>query len=290
MSVARAFASGKLILVGEHAVVHGQPALAFAVDRGSDVTLERIDGPLELVSPVRDPLLDEAVTALLGHRGFRVTLTSSLPLGRGMGSSASLAVALVRAARALGVPAAQGDEVTAALLLERVFHANPSGVDVAVIRHGGVLRFQRTDPPTMQPLSCPDWAGVVVDTGRAGSTKALVAGVTARRPGIDPLLRAIGTLVDQAQGVLHDPTALGPLLLENHRLLGAIGVSTPELDAIVALATKAGAHGAKLSGAGGGGVVLALHDEPQRLVHMARERGYDAWPVRPLPAPRPLVP
>jgi mevalonate kinase len=177
------------------------------------------------------------------------------------------------------------DVFAAAMELERLFHQDPSGVDVAVVCRGGVLRYERTAPPTLKHLPPPSWSAVVIDTGKAGRTADLVAGVTSRRPGVDPLLRRIGALVDEAVAVLDDPAALGPLLTENHRLLGGIGVSTDELDMLVDLSLRNGAHGAKLSGAGGGGVVLALHDDPARLVAAARDRGYEAWPCRPLGAP-----
>jgi mevalonate kinase len=277
------FASGKLILCGEHAVVHGHPAIAFAVDRGTDVHLQRRPGALTIDSPFDDDLLRRALTTLLGDDGFAVRLRSTLPVGRGMGSSASLAVALVRARRS--VAPSDADEFDEAMAVERVFHANPSGVDVAVSSRGGVLRYVRsapTAPPQLTVLPCPTWSAVVIDSGKAGYTAGLVAGVASRRPGIDGLLERIGALVDEASAVLRDPASLGPLLTENHRLLAGIGVSTDEVDGLVDLALRNGAHGAKLSGAGGGGVVLALHDDPDRLVAAARHRGYEAWPVRPL--------
>lgn len=282
---ARGWASGKLILCGEHAVVHGQPALAFAVDRGTTATVTPIDGPTTVDAAFTSDLVVAAVRQVFGPTGAHVTLTSDLPIGRGMGSSASLAVALVRARRALGGPP-RGTEFDEALEVERLFHGQPSGVDVAVASYGGVVRFQRSPTPTITPLPCPRWRAVVVDTGRVGVTSELVAGVTARRPGIDPELAAIGRLVDAAQAVIDDPEALGPLLTENHRLLGRIGVSTPELDDIVTWCLAAGARGAKLSGAGGGGVVLALVDTPDAVLAEARRRGYDAWPTSPAEATR----
>lgn len=280
---ATAWASGKLILAGEHAVVHGQPAIAFAVDLGSTVTLTRTDGPTTLVGPVQDPKLLAAAVLACGAHGVAVEVSSTLPLGRGMGSSASISVALVRAAGLLADRPV--DAFAEAMPLEQLFHHNPSGVDVAVIARGGVLRFQRTVPPTMRSLPCPSWQAVVLDSGRVGVTADLVAGVTSRRPRIDPQLQRIGALVDQMEGVLHDAAALGPLLVENHHLLGEIGVSAPDLDALVHLALAHGAFGAKLSGAGGGGVVLALTDDPARLIAAARVVGVPAWATRPSPGP-----
>jgi mevalonate kinase len=282
--------SGKLILVGEHAVVHGEPAIAFAVDLGTRATLTPLDAdtPNEVHAGFDDAQLSAALATALGPTGWRVELTSTLPVGRGMGSSASLGVALARARFA-----AQGHEPTpdevfdAAMKVEAVFHGTPSGLDVAVSARGGALLYQRTPAPTFQPLACPPWQLVVVDTGKKGSTRELVAGVAARRPAIDPHLRAVGVVARAALGCLHDARALGPLLNENHALLRQIGVSTPELDELCAAALAAGALGAKLSGAGGGGVAIALVDDPAPVLAEMARRGVPAWVTRPQPAPGP---
>lgn len=282
------FGSGKLILVGEHAVVHGHPAIAFAVELGTTAMIRLRPGPgaghREVASDWRDPLLDAALDVVLEGHDAWVHIDTTLPIGRGMGSSAALSVALVRAFRpAAGRPSLHGEALfDAALQLERAFHATPSGLDVAVSVFGGALRYRRVDGRLdLVPLARPPWQVVVIDSGSAGSTRDLVAGVTSRRPGIDPELARIGELVDAAGAVLDDAHALGPLLNENHKLLGAIGVSTPVLDDICALARRAGALGAKLSGAGGGGVVLALVDDPAPVLAAADAAGLRAWSCRP---------
>jgi mevalonate kinase len=295
--VATGLGHGKLILVGEHAVVHGQPAIAFAVDLGTQVDVRPLpgargdglrEGPDDassnlIRSELVDAMVERAIAASVGPSGWQVDIRSTLPLGRGMGSSAALSVALVRAGRAArGEAPLQGEALfQAALALERIFHANPSGLDVAVSVYGGALRYRRTEPITLQPLPAPAWQVVVLDTGRSGSTKELVAGVTSRRPGIDPLLTRIGEVVDAATEVLADARALGPLLDENQRLLEGIGVSTPEIEALCRLARGAGALGAKLSGAGGGGVVIALVEDPTPVLRAAAAAGVRAWPCRP---------
>lgn len=277
------WAGGKLILCGEHAVVYGQPAIAFGVDLGTTVRLRERPGPSTLRGLPPEPLLLRAVYEVVEREGVELEVETALPVGRGMGSSASLAVALVRAWRALrGLPQASPAETfDAALPVETVFHHNPSGLDVAVAARGGVLRYVRATPPLLSPLPCPSWQVVVLDTGKAGPTGALVSGVGAQRPGIDPLLERIGALVDEAAGCLNDPPALGALLDENHALLRQIGVSTDQLDRLTALARANGAHGAKLSGAGGGGVVLALVDDPEPLLRAAARQGIPAWTCRP---------
>lgn len=269
---------GKLVLCGEHAVVHGFPAIAFAVDRKTVVHLTPRPGPTGIDSAHGDHRLREALCTVIAPEGFAVTVDTDLPVGRGMGSSAALAVALVRAQAALVGEDPDPDTVYArAMPVERAFHGNPSGVDVAVSALGGCLWFQRGDPPVRERLPCGRWSIVVLDSGCVGNTADLVAGVGARRPGIDRTLERIGALVAEARTVLDDPRALGPLLTENHGLLREIGVSTPVLDDLVALALRCGAWGAKLAGAGGGGVVLALVDDPEPLLREAMAQGVPAF-------------
>ncbi len=275
----RGHGSGKLILCGEHAVVYGHPAIALAVDRGTRVTLSRREGPTTIEAAFSDPRLRPALCAVLPEHGLTVHIETDLPIGRGMGSSAALAVATVRA-----LADWRGEHPTAhavfasAFDIERVFHGTPSGLDHAVSDRGGVVSYRKGPAgPELTPLPTPSWRLVVLDSGVAGDTRALVAGVSARRPAVDRALARIGALVDAARAALHDPDALGPLLDENHALLQQIGVSTPALDRLVDLARRAGARGAKLAGAGGGGVVLALVDDPAPVLAAAARAGVPAF-------------
>jgi mevalonate kinase len=283
---ASAFAPGKLILVGEHAVVYGHPALAVAVDRGTTVHLRHADGPTRITFPFdRDPRLDAALAVALPAKGFRVEIASDLPIGRGMGSSAALAVALACARCEIeGDPDATLDSIDAtAMAVERVFHGDPSGIDHTVSMLGGAIRFRRgVDGPEYAAVDIPQLPLVVIDSGSSGDTAALVASVKAQRPECDPTLTQIGDLVQDflaalPAGNLHE---MGRLMTENHRLLCTLGVSTPTLDAIVALALDAGAVGAKLAGAGGGGVVVALAPDSERVLQAAAKAGYRAFTVR----------
>ena len=279
--LARGFGGGKLILVGEHAVVYGHPAIAFAVDRGTTVVLDTGAVRSDAID-VADGRLTSAIDAILGG-GYGIEIHSDLPIGRGMGSSAALAVALVRARAALNREELDADEVfERAMPVERIFHGNPSGLDVAVSARGGVLLYRKGPPPVFEPLPTPSWQVVVMDSGRAGNTRELVAGVASRRPAIDPVLERIGGLAARAAGILDDVEALGTLLDENHELLRQIGVSTPRLDELVGLARAHGAAGAKLSGAGGGGVVIALVRGPEPLLDACEIAGVSAFACRPV--------
>lgn len=272
-------APGKLILLGEHAVVDGYPAIAAAVDRGTTVRLGARPGPSAVeTSTIQDPRLWPALATLVPAEGLGVHLHSDLPIGCGMGSSAALAVALVRAlADAEGRVAGFEECFTRGFLVERVFHGNPSGVDHAVSAMGGVVRYLRAGPritplPGLAPLEL-----VVADTGTPGNTAEMVERV--RRRGAAAEFAAIGALVAEAE---RSWPHLGPLLDENHALLQAIGVSTPRLDATCVAMRAAGAEGAKLAGAGGGGVCFALvnPDTAAAVRAAAAALGNQAWRMR----------
>jgi mevalonate kinase len=277
-AVGRGF--GKLILCGEHAVVYGHPAIAMAVERGTTVALEPIAGPTVAVG-IEDVRVDRALRAVLPAQGLRARMFTDLPLGRGMGSSAAFAVALIRAVAAREGREARFEEVfERALEIERLFHGNPSGIDHAVSARGGAWWFRRGPPLEMRPVPPPPVPIVVLDTGSRGETAAQLAAVAARRPAIDPLLDRIGALADSVAGVLSDPRALGEAFDANHALLQQIGVSTLELDELAAFARRNGAFGAKLSGAGGGGVLIAVVEDAEELVRAAKRRGIQAFACR----------
>ncbi|MCK6521597.1 mevalonate kinase [Myxococcota bacterium] len=274
-------APGKLILLGEHSVVVGHRAIAAAVSRGTTVRLDPIDGPTRLgESAIQDDRLMTALQAVLPAEGLEVHISTDLPVGRGMGSSAALAIALLRARAAREGRAPSFAELHRdGFVIERVFHGNPSGLDHCVVAMGGAVLYRRGEAPT--PLQMPSYAVVVLDSGVAGDTGQLVAGVASRRPGVDPALNRLGELVELALPALHDPHALGGIMNEAHGRLREIGVSTPSLDDMCALALQNGALGAKLSGAGGGGVVLALcPDGGEGLVQAAARRKIAAFACR----------
>ncbi|MEL6343291.1 MAG: mevalonate kinase [Myxococcota bacterium] len=281
--VIQGFAPGKLILSGEHAVVFGHLAIAIAVDRGTTVTLTARSGPTRIEhADIHDDRLQQAVDALLPAQGLSVGITTNLPVGRGMGSSAALSVALVRADAARQGRIATFDEcVERGFIAERIFHGDPSGVDHTVSALGGGVLYRKGQP--VQPISPPALRLVVMDTGEAGDTRALVAGV-ARLPDAVERLDQIGSLTEQIAEMLTEPeldhASLGALLTENHRHLQGVGVSTPGLDALVDAACQAGALGAKLAGAGGGGVAIALIDEDAApVIEAANRLGCDAFEV-----------
>lgn len=281
-------ACGKVILLGEHSVVHGHPAVAAGLPQGlclraaprarPDLPIS-LDIPqwqlnLELHARTEHPVA-QACLEVLSYcdgpiTGWSLTGTTSLPSRAGLGSSAALTVALARLV--LGQSASIDDVVAASMAGERVFHGEPSGLDSRVAAQGGALRFVRGVGAEPIALGGP-LPLILIPTGIPRSTAVQVAKVRARlerNPGIiRPVLAALGAAAEAGIDALarNDLDALGEIMNIAHALLAAVDVSSPALDALQVTALAAGARGAKLTGAGGGGCLLMLPpDDPTPLL------------------------
>jgi mevalonate kinase len=291
-------APGKAYLFGEHAVVYGEPAVPCAIGRRARATVEtRADGrtrvtatdlsidgfTVEYGDPEPAPEVEvpaglaEAATRYVGAAldaaraaadapgvGLDVTVESDLPLGAGLGSSAAVVVATVDAAsRALGVDLADDELAERAFRVEHeVQDGEASRADTFCSTVGGAVRVEGE---TCRQLDAPDLPLVIGHDGGAGDTGELVAGVRALREEYGfaaDTVAAIGDLVSAGERALEagDRAELGELMDVNHGLLAALGVSARSLDAMAWAAREAGARGAKLTGAGGGGCIVALDD------------------------------
>ncbi|MCB9566424.1 MAG: mevalonate kinase [Myxococcales bacterium] len=288
-------AFGKVILLGEHSVVYGHPAIAAGLPQGLRLTAEPLPdsaAPIELeipawgidlalrpgeVHPVAMSAL-AVLSACKGPRsGWRVRGESSLPARAGLGSSAALTVALARLV--LGPDAPVDAVIEASMVGERIFHGQPSGLDSAVAARGGVLRFVRGEPTQEIALTAPIPL-LIFPSGVARSTAVEVGKVRARRERlpsiIDPVLGALGAAVESGIDAIlrNDLECLGEIMNVSHELLSALDVSAPALDHIVERARAHGAPGAKLTGAGGGGCAIALPPaDPAPLLAASRAAG-----------------
>ena len=266
-------APGKVLLLGEHAVVYGHPALAAAIPRfvtvevapsaAARIELPGIATPPEVLRAAVE-MADEAGWA----GGFAARVESEIPLGSGLGSSAALGVALARAFQ----PGCSPDQAAAmAMRLERVLHGAPSGVDPAVCARGGIIFFIRGEPAQIEPVRGSAWL-CVLSSGIARGTRSTVLPLQERRKSdarVDPLLARLGELARLGRRLDN----LGPLMDEAHALLRELGVSCPELENAVGALKAAGAQGAKLTGAGGGGAAIGLARDEAHAREMAAATG-----------------
>ncbi len=272
-----AFGRGKLILLGEHAVVHGRPALACGIERGAHATAVAADAPSLLVEPwgvdvAPDPssdvelarAFDAALSSYDERPSVRVSVEVDLPGGAGLGCSAAIGVAVLSAIdEAIGATRTPDAIADASIAWERVFHGNPSGVDGAMAACGGVAVFRRGEP--LERITPKKALTLVVGhSGEAPSTREMVESVArqlARAPErVEEVFDGIAALVQNGRFavVAGDHEHLGQLMNLDQTLLNALLLSTARLEELCSVARIAGALGAKLTGGGGGGCMIAL--------------------------------
>jgi mevalonate kinase len=290
-------APGKVIISGEHFVVHGATALAAAIERKVRVEATRGDR-LSIASDLRDPdafkPAKKVVESLYRAKGAQprvsISITSALAEGAGLGSSAATMVAVAGATSALeGWALDEASLARAGEAGERLVHGNPSGIDAAASAMGGVIVFKRGEAPRRVELPAPVTL-LVAFSGRRRNTGRLVrrvAGMKEVYPSLFASLCESATLVSGLCAdalVKGDTASLGRLLTYSHAVLARAGASNKRLDQLVDLCLGLGCLGAKLTGAGGGGSVLAVPpsdpDEAAAAARKLAEAGYDTFFTR----------
>lgn len=282
-------APAKIILFGEHAVVYGQPAIAFPLTTlFSKVSI--LGNPMGHPNEVRiiapeievdeficdlpkDNFFVAAVTLIKDYLEIEqypaceVRITSTIPIASGLGSSASIAVSLLRALFAF-VGKSPDNQIISnlALQLEKIHHGNPSGIDNSVIAFEKPIYFIREKP--IKFIKVKNAMTLIIgNTGIRGMTKEAVSIVREKYRAnpikFNQLFEEIGSISKEVRNLLEAGkiSAIGEKMNQNHHLLQDIGVSCPELDSLVSAAVHAGAMGAKLCGSGLGGNMIALADE-----------------------------
>jgi mevalonate kinase len=275
---------GKVILFGEHFVVHGVPGIVSAIDSTTDAEVEKT-GSRIVVKDERKTARGyseekrlqqlESIERMLKAMGidpetpFSIWIGGTLPGFSGLGASAASSVAIARAiAEEFGmiIPDEKINEV--AYEAEKAYAGNPSGIDNTAATFGGLMWFQKNmmgGANIIERIGIKKPVEIVIgSTGKVANTKAMVEGVAERKLAnpekYESLFKQAEALAYEGRKALeaNNLKEMGELMNENHRLLQEIEVSSQELDLLVDIARKQGAFGAKLTGGGGGGCMIAL--------------------------------
>lgn len=310
-----ASAPGKMILFGEHSVVYRGPAVVLAIDRRATVYARKRDDHKIFIdadnlgfsgyfegdeyTAVRGKAwrgrnlqaLNVSARKTMEHLdvegGVNLKVRSMIPIAVGLGSSAAICVATVAAVERLYDGGLKTEEISkVAFEGETIIHGQPSGVDNNVSSFGGVMSYDREEGIKRHELSST-LPFIIGNTRKKRSTKKMVEGVAALKERNPTLMdRVIDNMGDISRNGLdalmkNDSWRIGDLMNVNHGLLSGIGVSTMKLEILIHTARQNGALGAKLTGAGGGGCMIALAEEPDipNIERAIRRRKSDSYRV-----------
>jgi len=311
-----ASAPAKVILFGEHFVVYGEPAVVLAIDKRAYASAQlrkderiyisstdlRVSGTFKgekfqvkkggskarlKLEPIKNAV-QQVLERAQRKTGVNVRIESNIPVSAGLGSSAAVATSTVVAvSNLLGIELSRDQIFRMAYESERLVHGTPSGIDPAISTYGGTLQFQRGKD--FLPLNVQSHIPLVIgNTKVVRSTGELVAIVRHIREQhtsiIDPIITAGGKIIADAVEALRrgDLETVGELMNINQALLSAVGVSHEALERLINAARKGGALGAKLTGGGGGGCMIALAEENKlkRVMTAIERAGGTAFEVR----------
>ncbi len=299
-----ATAPSKVILFGEHSVVHGTPAIAVALNIRSKARINldlepQKKGFINIISKelkekrvysleeikelvngnnkkfgVLDPFALELGIILkeefIQQHNINLVLESEIPVGAGLGSSASVSTSVAGAGFLVKQEELDPQQVRkVAFEGEKITHGKPSGIDNTITSLGGMVYFKKGEEPVREEIKY-EIPLIIANTKVPRSTARLVAAVAERLERRGTILRyifdSISNIVEQGRDALKkgDLSHLGELMDINHGLLHGLGVSHPLLDKYVWIAREAGALGAKLTGAGGGGCMIALAEDSEK--------------------------
>jgi hydroxymethylglutaryl-CoA reductase len=296
---------GKIILFGEHAVVYGKRAIAAPIPLAVHSRVVDTDNGVWIVMPRwgveqrlhDDPVKRSAIEEIgagildrlgLSDRSMRIEVYSEIPRAMGLGGSAAVAVAIIRALDLHYELGLSDDEVNQyAYRAEQVAHGTPSGIDNTVATFGRPILYRAGSPPQIEEIVFAKPIRFVIGiTGSESLTAKTVARVRAARDKnrvvIDRVFRGIDALTGQALVAIkhHDLERLGDLMNVCHGLLNSLQVSSWELEELIQIAREHGALGAKLTGGGGGGSMIALCPENAgRVIEAMKAGGYQAFEV-----------
>lgn len=297
-----AMANGKVILLGEHAVVYGKPAVAVPIknavlaevtdsDHAPEIHVPAwdIDGKLEESNSIWWGAIQDVFEQLdIAGKHFGIHVKPNIPAAMGLGGSAAIAVAIIRAVSKHFKLNLSDEEVNHyGFLCEKAAHGTPSGIDNTMATYGRPVVYQSGEETRMEPVEFPKPLSLVIGVSDHPSlTVDMVAGVRERwrknSTLYDSLFENFAQVAESGLSSIAagDYKALGHMMNINHGLLSAIQVSSPELDRMVQIARDHGALGAKLTGAGGGGSIIALADNNEdTIVQGLTRNGFKALQV-----------
>ncbi|MFW6142066.1 MAG: mevalonate kinase [Candidatus Saliniplasma sp.] len=295
-------APGKVILFGEHAVVYGEPAISLAVDKRITCAIEKGEG----VTTVNGYEIDEKhqgyIMKAIEKSGFdsplKIKTDSGIPSGAGLGSSAAVTVASLGSLEKMDGVLDEEKVARNSFEIEYEVQGSASPIDTSTSTHGcGIMVSKEKGENFLWNISkndkkwnihhrdIPDIPLVVGDTGVHAPTGPLVDKVRRfydKSNFAKEIVREIGQLVYEGSSALEDGDLekVGRLMNENHRLLSILGVNHPKLDSLVEGA-KRHSYGAKMTGAGGGGSMVAITDEPEEVAEVIKKRGGEPYILKP---------
>jgi len=275
---------GKVILFGEHFVVHGVPGIVSAIDSTTDAEVKKTGTGIQVkderktakgYSEEKRLQQLESIDRMLKAMDIdpktplNIWIGGTLPGFSGLGASAASSVAIARATAEelkMKIPDEKINQI--AYEGEKAYAGNPSGIDNTAATFGGLMWFSKNmqgGPDNIQRIAIKKPVEIVIgSTGKVANTKAMVEGVAERKKKnpqkYSPLFKRAEELAIEGKKALEtgDLKRLGELMNENHTILQGIEVSSKELDFLVNIAREQGAYGAKLTGGGGGGCMVAL--------------------------------
>jgi len=296
---------GKVILFNEHFVVFGLPAIASAIGAKTTASVERRPGSgVELVDnrpetkgykaekfTQQKESLDRMLKFMnidITRNAFKITLAGDLIAASGVGASAASCAAIARAfSDELGLNYSDGKVNEVAYEGEKGYHGTPSGIDNTAATFGGLIWYKREGPSQlMEHMKLKKPVEIVMgNTGIVADTKVVVAGVKERK---EKEPEKYASIFKIAERLAHDARRqleafhleeVGVYMDQNHELLQQIEVSSRELDMLVDLARNNGAFGAKMTGTGRGGYMVALtpgRDLQERVAQAIEKKGFQA--------------